>query len=582
MRVNLSTIYIFTFWQNVRIITIFSSFCILVQLFSGVDQVQSALLIQDMESALHHSKDHFQQNPDDIDRKLLYGQTLANLLKTHEAMSLFDLEELKPQNAFDLIESLAWSVLKKHAVGGESSEAMSLLGAAITQDVRGLKMLLEKMRSPNARIRGFALRLAGLYPDPIMKKQVFKSIASESNYRVRLEAIKTSEYQKNDGAIEPLKKVIDNPLSTPEERFLAIKSLAGIMKGADRIQVHYLMTSDRAQYRLLGLQIIMRQKKPEYLDEVKATLNDPSFDVRCKAFEALGMLATAAKDIAGAQELIDLSMENSPLTIQLAGHWLKSLIHDKNSIEFIQNSMEHDELGIRIAAASFAAKSKPVLMHIQQYLRSINDPFVKINLAIGFLKHRMELDYVEETFAQFLTTQNGFIMSAQDDNFGDLIAPSSVTHHPIVPNFPLLVDQMTRLQLISQYALFNLEGAKKSLEELLGKGLIHVNKMALMFLFQESDVDVLEVAKALMESPDAKNRLQILLVLAFFGKDTDVVDELIELFPKVSFEDKIQIIESLGHLGGEKTITFLLKKLNESSRLIQIAAAASIIQALYH
>jgi hypothetical protein len=106
--------------------------------------------------------------------------------------------------------------------------------------------------------------------------------------------------------------------------------------------------------------------------------------------------------------------------------------------------------------------------------------------------------------------------------------------------------------------------------------------MALIFLFKESDTDVVEVAKELIKSGDRKNRLQTLLVLAFFGKETAIIDELIELYPNVSFEEKIQIVESLGYLGGDKTVRFLLKKLGEPSRLIQIAAASSLIQSLYH
>ena len=103
-----------------------------------------------------------------------------------------------------------------------------------------------------------------------------------------------------------------------------------------------------------------------------------------------------------------------------------------------------------------------------------------------------------------------------------------------------------------------------------------------MFLFKESDTDVVEVAKELMKTTDRKNRLQTLLVLAFFGKETSICEELIELYPNVSFEEKLQIVESLGYLGGPHAIQFLLKKLEEHSRLIQIAAAASLIQSLYH
>jgi HEAT repeat protein len=128
----------------------------------------------------------------------------------------------------------------------------------------------------------------------------------------------------------------------------------------------------------------------------------------------------------------------------------------------------------------------------------------------------------------------------------------------------------------------DLEGAKDSLERLFEKKLVPVSKMALIFLFRESDTDVVEVAKELMESGDRRNRLQTLLVLAFFGKETAITDELIALYPNASFEEKIQIVESLGYLGGDATVRFLLKKLEEPSRLIQIAAASSLIQSLYH
>jgi hypothetical protein len=237
---------------------------------------------------------------------------------------------------------------------------------------------------------------------------------------------------------------------------------------------------------------------------------------------------------------------------------------------------------VRVLAASFIAKSKPALIALEQKQKIVMDPFAKINLALGFLRHKIGLEFVKDAFKEFLHNEMGLVMYAHEDSMFPVILPSQVPHQPMLPNYPLIVDQLTRLSLIGSFALVDLEGAKNALERLFEKKLVPVSRMALIFLFKESDTDVVEVAKELIKSGDRKNRLQTLLVLAFFGKETAIIDELIELYPNVSFEEKIQIVESLGYLGGDKTVRFLLKKLGEPSRLIQIAAASSLIQSLYH
>ncbi len=565
-----------------HIITIFSSLFLGIPLIAGLSEIQSSILIQDNEGALKYSKAYFLEDPDKLDRKFIYAQTLAYLLRTQEAINLVKSEDLKPQNAFELIESLAWSVLRKHAQGGEASEAMSILGAAMTRDIRGLKILMEKARSPNARVRGFALRLSGYYPDPPLKKLIARLISLESNYHVRLEAIRSAGQQGNKEAIEPLKKIIEHSLSTSEERLSAIGSLASILEGIDPIQLQYLIQNDRAQYRELALEAMIREGKKEHLDLVIAHLNDPSLDVRAKAFEALVLLAENKATLKAAAPLIEKSCQEVSLPVQMMGNWALSLIENSEAVDFFMKLLDHESLGIRMTAASFIAKSRPLLDALEKSEKVVLDPFAKINLALGYLRHKQRLEFVKETLKEFLHNETGLVMYRGEEGMFPAVTPSVVSHQPMLPNYPLIVDQLTRLSLIGSYALVDLEGAKKALEQLLEKKLVPVSKMALMFLFKESDTDVVEVAKELMKTTDRKNRLQTLLVLAFFGKETSICEELIELYPNVSFEEKLQIVESLGYLGGPHAIQFLLKKLEEHSRLIQIAAAASLIQSLYH
>ncbi len=565
-----------------HIITIFSSFLLVAPIFGGLNEIHSSILIQDNEGALRHSKTYFLEDPDQTHRKFLYAQTLAHLLKTQEAINLVKTEDLLPGNAFELIESLAWSVLKKHAQGGEASEAMSVLGAAMTRDVRGMKILMEKIRSPNARVRGFALKLAAFYPDPPLKKMIAKVIGSETNYHVRIEAMRAAGHQSNKEAIDPLKKVMEHPLTTSEERLVAIGSLASILEGIDSIQMQYLIKSERAQYRQLALEAIIRESKKDQIDLVMHHLNDPSLDVRSKAFEALALLSDHRDSIRNAAPSIEKSCENVSLPLKMMGHWTLSLIETASSIEFLIAQLHHESPGVRNLAASFIAKSKPALIALLKDEKKIMDPFARINIALGYLRHKIGIDFVKDAFKEFLHNEMGLVMFAQEDAMFPAVVPSAVPHQPMLPNYPLIVDQLTRLSLIGSYALVDLEGAKESLERLFEKKLVPVSKMALIFLFRESDTDVVEVAKELMESGDRRNRLQTLLVLAFFGKETAITDELIALYPNASFEEKIQIVESLGYLGGDTTVRFLLKKLEEPSRLIQIAAASSLIQSLYH
>jgi HEAT repeat protein len=182
----------------------------------------------------------------------------------------------------------------------------------------------------------------------------------------------------------------------------------------------------------------------------------------------------------------------------------------------------------------------------------------------------------------FLKNKTGLWMwEAKEGTIFQVLSTSDIRHLEVVPYYPESVDAMATLRLLSFLAV---EGDDRALEGL-KYFLIHkhwgMSALAAVTLLQEGGEKEAELVRKLLKDPDRNVRAQAALALAFLGKDRSAMPILIEAYRQADYELKERILEALGQIGSEESISFLFQTLKDPFLQLRVIAASSLIQCLY-
>jgi hypothetical protein len=220
---------------------------------------------------------------------------------------------------------------------------------------------------------------------------------------------------------------------------------------------------------------------------------------------------------------------------------------------------------------------------IQEVYRESPDPIVKANLALAMIGKGVDDFTFAKYLSAFLKEYNGKIMMKTDfAPFFTGIDESSVCHIPYIPNYPNLVDSMTRLQLLSKLSILQVDGVEESMRAFLKDRMWKVSSSAAIMMLEDSKLEDIDLLKELLKDNDPTVRLQAALVLAFYGNDKTVSFVLEETYDHVNWEKKIMILEAIGIIGNRASIPFVIEKMKKESFILQKMAAATLLQCLYH
>ncbi len=161
------------------------------------------------------------------------------------------------------------------------------------------------------------------------------------------------------------------------------------------------------------------------------------------------------------------------------------------------------------------------------------------------------------------------------------VAPSQVSHNAQIPNYPAVVNQMTRIELLQILCIMKYKGAQAAVKEFLKADTWGPVGAAAATLIQEGDDEALDVIRSLLKDPEEKVRIQSALILAMLGGDKKAVKVLKDAYSAASREIKLQILQAITQTKDPKAISFLLDRLNEPFQVLRVVAATGIIQCLY-
>lgn len=510
------------------------------------------------------------------------GDEVEALMEWKKAVEHFQV----PADDRTLLEVLAWGVLNK---GEYSSQLLirmnALIGACFTHDARAIPLLLRTLSDTNSLVRSVAVRLCANFGDTPLQDKLGHLLKEEKVWYVRLEVIHAIGALRMLDMRGELKALIAHPKTLAEEKAAAIVSLIGMYEDIDEVELKSLIKSDRAGLRELACQIIAHLNLREKVDKLFPLLQDTSSDVRIATLNCIGLMRLDTYKGASIFSLVEPLLQDPTPEVAITAAWVTMLQGHPAGEKMLEKWILDKNPDIRRTASAALAVTGECGVNLSlKMLQSQLDPYVQVNLALGLIGQRAKTKLACDTlYSIFLKEEDTLWMwDASANPLFRSLSPSRLRHVEQIPQYPLIVDQLVKLDLLSILSILRYPRAQEALRDFLQHQTWGSSGSAAAILLQEGDEKSLGIVRGLLEDPDEKIRVQAALILALLGGDPAAVSVLQEAYSKVEREIKVHILEALGHIGDPRSIPFLLDVLKEPFQVLRVVAASALIQCLYH
>lgn len=550
----------------------------------GIRRIRAHLLIEDSESALKEAIELQETYPNSRAVKEIWIESLSSSKREEEALGAWHRLSFKYPDLLmnrHLLEELSWGILKRGLDSTQNGIRLSaLIGAYLTRDVRAVAILQKMMRDSNAVIRSIAVQMSTSYQDAPLKDEIARMMKEEKVWIVRLEVIKAVGALRMKEIAPALQAIVESEKTTYEERQLATEALLHIYDKISLPQLRRLAFSERAGLRHLACLAASYFEMKEAKEEILALIQDPHPDVRIVALNAFGLFYRNLVSQKEAETLLSGVLEDANPAVAITAAWSALLANVSQGTvaleKWVQDGFSENR---RLAAAALASTGSIGAELSLKMLKTSEDSYVKMNLALGLLGQKMEVPLCCNEIYEFMQKEKRMWMWDQRPNpLFKILAPSQVRYVDQIPNYPEAIDQMTRLNLCSLLAIFEDARAISALKTFLQKRNWGISGVAAATLLQEGDEEALEVVRQLLSDTDPNVHLQACLVLAMLGRDASVLPELQGAYAASDHERKLQILEAMGRMGSSASYSFLVGVFQEPFPILRIAAAAALIQ----
>lgn len=548
----------------------------------AIKRIQSHLLIHDYASALIECEEGLSRYPESDAVKKVYVRALAENGKDDEAIRGW--KELGLKEDSDLMETLAWGVLAR----SENSPQFvvniaALMSAYYTDDVRAVQMLRNQLCSSNALLRAMAAQFSPRYRDPLLIQELTRLLNRERVWFVRLEVIKALGAMEVKAVKEELKSILIRTRTTAEEKAAAIAALVNIYEEIADDELSRLVNSKRAGLRHLACQIVGHLDLNEKAPLIEPLLKDPTPDVRVAALTSLYFMGVQSLSPQMVSNMMDL-LEDSHPPVALTTAWALSRMAPESSLQVVRKWIySTDESSRRLAAFVLGRLGEVGQALSHQVLKVTPDPFVRANLALGGLGQGASHQRLADTLYTFLILRRGKVMwDTRQSPLFKVLAPSEICHIPDVPQYPTMVDHLTRLDILGMLTTLKHPKAEEAVKCFLKEHTLGVTFAASNTLLEEGGEETIAILRGLLKEEDENVRVQAALVLALSGGETEAIQVLQAAYHEVDREMKVNILGALGYIGDKESIPFLIGLLEEPYQILKVVAASALIQCMYH
>jgi HEAT repeat protein len=500
-----------------------------------VRTIEAHLVIHNEKAALVKARSCLQEHPEEPVAYELLLKSLAACHRDGEMIKLwYRFSEKFPDNAKEqeVLEQMCWGVLRK---GRESSQnttrLISLIGAALTQDMYAVDFLMSGLVSSSVQIRAIAVQLASLFKDHQLREEIERMLDEERNADVRIELIRACGELREEKLLPKMVAIVGSKKSSAIEKREAIRSVLRISDRIEKEELIDLARSKRAGLRLLACECIAKFHLTEHGELLAVLMHDPQPEVAAAAIHAIGLLKIdQLRGRPSAFYLGRLAYATNPI-IGITSSWALLLQKHEIGSEALSHWLKHENRDAAAMAAAAVAKSGPFGLSLAvTMIDVVEDPYVKANLAVALIGQRKECEKACTVLATVLKEHKERWM-VDDQLFGP-ICHSHITHKPEIPNFPEVVNQTTRLELLNLLAILEYEGAQDSIKQFLKERRWGVTGLAAEKLLGEGDESALSIVRELLDDEDQEVRLEAALALATWGRDVSALPTLMEEFEK--------------------------------------------------
>lgn len=544
----------------------------------AIRRIYAHLFVHDPRSAVKEAEKFLKTYPASKELRLAYLQALAEKGDETAVLEQWNQGKEELQKDRHALEILAWGVLKKGDLSNQLNIHLSaLIGAGLTRDVRAVPMLVDALRGTNALLRLIAVRFSARYGDGPLQEELKRLLKEEKVWFVRLEVIRAIGQLRITSLREQLKEMIADRQTLLEEKAEAIIALVQMYDGVRKEDLQALLTSNRAGLRQLGCELISHFDLHAHAQDLRPLLQDSSPDVRTHALHTLGLLRAQVD-----KKLLAFLMKDSSPMVAITACYVAALQGMEEGIQDLGRWMEDIHPRWRmLAAATLSRSGKKGTSLALKKMESSDDPFVKMNLALGLIGQRVEVQKAMGVIHEFLVKEKDLLMW-DESRQGRILSPSQLSHIEQIPNYPKVIDQMVRLDLLNILCILQHPKAQEAVKGYVKNESWGITGAAVAVLLEEGDEGAMAVISSLLKDEDPQIRVQAAFILAMMGSDPDAVKVLQEAYPKMSRDIKIQILEAIGHVGNLESIPFLIDILSEPFQLLRVVAASAMIQCLYH
>ncbi len=556
-------------------------------------RVYDHLTIQDMASAVAEANEAVAQYPESgplleaqVTAMAANGQENGALEAWERYVELFPDKQVpgKDPNTL-LLEKLSWGVLNKGARSpAPSMQFLSIVGAVMTSDANAIDIVKAGMTGSHSILRGLSVQVSSYLRDSELQDELLRLLKEEPVWAVRMLAIRASGEMRFQKAYPFLEDILSRDGTMLEEKIAAVEAVVNILDNIDRTNIERLAKSDRSGLRWLACGLVTQFDRVEDVDLIVPLISDPQSIVRVSALHALGALRVKEVDGYSAEELIAPRLKDSDSSVAITAAWAMTLINPFAGQEALKEWLASPESTIRrFAAAALAATGKYGVSLAAKVLEEHEDPYVKANVALGLVGQRVQTDKACGVLFTFVTTHKEPLMWSSEGGEGfRVLAPSDITHNDMMPQYPEVVNQMTRLEVFNLLAIVQYPKALEAIRDFLREKMWGVTGIAAQTLLQEGDETALSLVRVLLKEEDRKLRVQAALALAMWGRDPEAIQTLQDAYSSADRDLKLKLLEALGHIGDRKSIPFLVGVLHEPFQGLRIVAATAIIQCINH
>lgn len=545
-------------------------------------------MIDDPISAIREAKTHLQIHQGSKSLHLAHIKALCQAGLEIEALEEWNTLSSTHEDLLNdrtALEMLAWGVLNKGEASNQLSiKINSLIGASMTRDAKAIPLILNGLRGTNSMVRALCVSLAAAYGDLPLQAELARLIQDEEVWSVRLELIKAAGQLRMKNTKTRLLEIISHPRTLAEEKVAAIISIVNMYDAIEDKELASLVRSNRAGIRELSCQIVSHLDLQEKIPMLLPLLADTHPGVRMSMLNTLALMGIKKVD---GKPLMDIQQVSRLLNDQIpevviTASYLALLHGDKRG----EHNLKHwilngEDKYARLAAAALAASGKRGVSLSKTLLKKSNSPYVQISLALGLIGQQQNVDFACSVIEKHLALREKWMWDASLNPLFRSVASSKVTHNAQIPNYPAVVNQMTRIELLQILCIMKYKGAQFAVKEFLQADTWGPVGAAAATLIQEGDDEALDVIRSLLKDPEEKVRIQSALILAMLGGDKKAVKVLKDAYSGASREIKLQILQAITQTKDPKAISFLLDRLNEPFQVLRVVAATGIIQCLY-